>query len=104
MPINTITDWVEQIIPYGSLWAIGWIAMYLNQVRKGKPFRIGTFIINVLVAGWIGIVVKDFIPESAWDLTYSIVSMTWFMAFPILDYMEDKWMSILIKRILWKKQ
>ena len=102
--MENIKDWLSQMLPYGSLWAIWGIAMYLNQVRKWRPFRIWTFLINVFVAWWLWIIVKDFIPASAGDLQYSIVSMTWFLAFPILDYLEEKWANLLINKILWRNQ
>jgi len=103
MPTNH-KDLIDTIWIYGGLWWLWWIAMYLNQVRKWKPFKTWMFAINIFVAAWLWIVVKDFIPASMWDIQYSIVSLTWFLAFPILDYMEDKWIILFINKYLWKQK
>lgn len=102
------TTWQKEIIDTITVyWTIGWFwwaIMYLNQVRKWKPFRIGMFLINVLVASWIWILVKDLIPSNLWDIKYSVVSVAGFLSFPILDYLEENWVSLIIKRILWEKK
>lgn len=104
-PVAWVKEWIDHtVLPYASLWALWGIAMYLNQIRKWKPFKIWAFCINIFVAGWIWVVMKDFIPESLWGLQYSLVSIAWFLAFPILDFLEEKWLTLFIDRILWKKQ
>ena len=104
MPTNWTEKLLDSIALYWTLWGIWWIAMYLNQVRKWKPFKIWMFCINVFVAWWIWIVIKDFIPESMWDMQYSLVSMSGFLAFPILDYLEEKWLTLFLNRIIWVKK
>ncbi len=95
---------IESVAIYWTLWGIGWIAMYLNQVRKWKPFKITVFFINVFIAWWIWLIIKDFIPASMWDVQYSIVSLSWFLAFPILDYLEEKWVPYFLKKLWWVKE
>lgn len=102
MPTNWIKEFLEASATYWTLWAIWGIAMYLNQVRKWKPFKIGSFLINIFVAWWLWLIAKDFIPDWMWDLEYSIVSMVWFLAFPILDYLENKWIVLFINKVLWQ--
>jgi hypothetical protein len=101
MPHATAKEYLDSIMLYWTLWWIGGIAMYLNKVRKGKPFKVSMFLINVFVAWWLWVIIKDFIPENMWDFEYSIVSMTWFLAFPILDWVEEKWLIYFIKKTLW---
>ena len=105
MPHTTwIKEFVEHALPYGVLWWVGGVAMYLNQVRKGKQFKLWMFCINVLVAGWLWIVAKDFIPATMGDFQYSLVSLVWFLAFPILDWIEDKGLTLLINKLTWAKK
>jgi len=103
MPVSA-KEWLESIAWTWALWALWGIAMYLNQIRKWKPFKIGGFIINILVAWWLWVVAKDFIPVWAGEYNYSIVSMVWFLAFPILDFLEDKGVSLILNKALWSKK
>jgi len=101
---NNHKDIIDTVAVYGTLWWVWWIAMYLNQVRKWKPFKIWMFLINVFIASWLWILAKDFVPASLWDLQYSIVSLVWFLAFPILDFVEKDWLKILINKLIWKQK
>jgi len=103
MPTNH-KDIIDTVSVYWTLWWVWWIAMYLNQVRKWKPFKIGMFLINIFIASWLWILSKDFIPVSLWDLQYSIVSLVWFLAFPILDFIEKDWLKLLLNKYIWKQK
>ena len=111
MPISNFKEWIEHSWPYASLWAIWWVVMYLNQIRKWTPFKVSMFLISIIVAWWIWMVVHDFVPESLWDYKFWIISMIWSVAFPIFDWITTTWLWILLKaitlflnRIVWRKQ
>lgn len=44
---------------------MGGIAHYFYQIQKGEQFRVGTFCINVLLAGWLGYVISGFVPNDS---------------------------------------
>lgn len=44
---------------------MGGIAHYFYEVQKGGKFNIGMFLINVLLAGWLGSVVSGFVPNDS---------------------------------------
>ena len=102
MPDKTIAETVNQIISYGWLWVLGWVALYLNQVRKWTPFKIWMFAINIFLAGWIGWIAGQMIPNTL-EIKNSLVSISGFLAYPLLDLLEQKWVTILINKFLWKQ-
>lgn len=67
---------------------IGGIAHVLYRVSKGDDFSIPRLIMNMLLAGWIGYVVGEFVPHS--DLYNAYVSIAGFCAYPILNLIEIK--------------
>jgi len=103
MPTN-IKDWVDQTAPFAWLWAMWWVVMYLNEVRKWKPFKIWSFILNIVIAWIIWFFAKDFIPSNMWDIKYSLVGIVWFLSFPILDWLEKDWLTLLINKFIWKQK
>lgn len=98
---NKLIEEFSKAAAIGWYGMIGGVALYLNQVRKWKAFKPAMFFINVLLAWWIGWLVDGIIPT---DITYrlQLISISWFLAYPILDVIEDKWFNYLIKRIVWK--
>lgn len=94
----------EELYKAIAIWwygMIGGVALYLNQVRKWKAFKPTMFFINVLLAWWIGWLVDGMIADDI-TIRLQLISISWFLAYPILDFIEDKWLNYLIKRILWK--
>ena len=99
---SKILEELNKILSYGGLWAIWGVAVYLNQIRKWTTFKWSMFIINVILAGWIGWLASEFISDDI-AIKNSLISISWFLAYPILDLLEEKWINILIQKYLWKK-
>jgi hypothetical protein len=68
---------------------LGGLALYLNQVRKGKAFNILSFIINLLLAGFIGWLADGWLPETL-EAREQLIAISGFLSYPILDILEDK--------------
>ena len=106
MPHNSkelLTEFFDKILPYSSLWALWGIALQLNELRKWTKFRFWMWLSNVMLSAWIWYIAWNFIPESVWDIKFSLISISWFLAYPILDLIEKKWLSLLIKKLSWEK-
>ena len=103
MPLNIAKEVLEKMIPYGWLWALWGIAMQLNSMRKWIPFKIWKFVINIVLAVWIWYIVWSIIPESVWDMKFSLISVSGFLSHFFLDFIEKNWFKLLIKRFLWDK-
>jgi len=101
MPNSWHKEIIESITIYGALWGFGGFVMYLNKVRKWTKFKVSMFLINIILAGWLWIIAQAFIIVSNPDIQYALVSIIWFLAFPILDFLEDNWLKLLINRFLW---
>lgn len=101
MSDKTIAETVSQIVSYWGLGSLGWLAVYLNQVRKGTKFSIIMLCINIFLAGWIGWLSWELLPDN--DYKNSLVSISWFLAYPLLDLLEQRGVSLFIEKILWKK-
>jgi len=101
MPDKTIAEQVTQIISYGGLWVLWGVAVYLNQVRKWAEFKYSMLAINIFLAGWIGWIAWETISDSL-SFKNSLVSISGFLAYPILDILEQKWVNLLIEKYLWK--
>ena len=89
-------------IPLWLGW-LGWVAMMANAMRKGKRFKWYTMLFNIFLAAWIGWVFSTMIPENMGDIKYSLISISWFLSYPILDIMEEKGLDLFINKYLWKK-
>lgn len=102
MPNNINKESIEllkTIAIYWSLWWIWWIAHYLDQVRKWEKFKTWLFCINVFLSLWIWIVIQPLIPDALSEaMRFSLTSASWFLSYPILTFLESKWLQI----ILWK--
>lgn len=101
MPIENAREVLEKWLQYWAIWAIWAIAMQLNQVRKGERFKFWMLIANIGLAMWIGYIAWSLIPDSVWELKYSIISICWFLSYPMLDFIEKKGLHLILKRILW---
>lgn len=104
MPTTWQKEMIDSVVLYWTLWWVWWVAMYLNQVRKWTPFKLWMFCINIFVSWLIWFWVWVSMPQYVWDIQYSIISISWFLAFPILDYIEENWLNIFIKKFLWEKK
>ena len=102
MPHKSIIDDIVGWLYYGWLWIIWWIAVYLNQIRKWASFKYSMLAINIFLAWWIWWLSWASIPETV-SFKNSLVSISWFLAYPILDILEERWVNLLIEKYLWKK-
>ena len=100
---NKILEEIQKIASYVGLWALWWIAVYLNQLRKWTIFKWSMFFINVVLAGWIGWLASQFIPDTL-AIKNSLISISGFLAYPILDLLEEKWINLLIEKYLWRNK
>ncbi len=101
MPIDNVKEILEKWLPYSGVGAIGAIAMQLNQVRKWEKFKFWMFVANIGLAMWIGYIAWSLIPDSVWEVKYSIISICWFLSYPMLDFIEKRGLHLILKRILW---
>lgn len=60
------------------------------------------FAINILLAGWIGWLASELISDEL-AIKNSLISISWFLTYPILDLLEEKGINLL-QKYLWKKQ
>lgn len=84
---------------YGAFWGL---ALYLNQVRKGKRFNLTMFIINMILAGFIGWLADGWLPEDL-NARTQLIAISGFLSYPILDLLEDKGFDYFLNKFLWKK-
>jgi len=100
MPDKTLAETVNQIISYWGLGSLGGLAVYLNQVRKWTKFSFIMLWINIFLAWWIWWMAWEMLPAN--DFKNSLVSISGFLAYPLLDLLEKEWIKLFINRILWK--
>ena len=72
------------------------MANYLYKIKNGEPFRVSMFIINILLAGWLGYVATGFIPEDS-KMFGPMLSIIGFCTFPFLKLIEQKVPEIWLK-------
>lgn len=99
----TRADIINVLLCYW-FWAIGWIVMYLNQVRRGETFKVYVFIINAIIAWWVWFITYTITPEYLINFQIPIVSISWFLAHPILRVTEDKLLDLVIKKVIWSQK
>lgn len=99
--IQALFEMINATVTAVLISGAGGIAHYLYEVKKGNEFRIWVFLINVLLAGWLGYVVMGFVPNDS-KLFWPILSITGFCTWPVLRMFEQKWPEIL-ERIFTKK-
>lgn len=107
MPLNTLKEF--SVFLAATPWFLGviwWAVMMAQAARKGKKFKILGIILNLFVAWWVWIMVSYILPEDAGNFGNFCVSISWFLAYPLLDFLEDRWLDLLVKyfkRIAWTK-
>jgi len=84
---------------YGAFWGL---ALYLNQVRKWKSFNLTMFIINMFLAGFIWWLADGWLPDTL-NARTQLIAISGFLAYPILDLLEEKGISYFINKFLWRK-
>ena len=112
MPTENIKETAEKALLIKSalcalFWATGWIVMYLNQIKNGEKFKTPIFIINVITAAWVGLMVSIILPEYLIEYKIPIVSMSWFLAHPLLRIIEERALSLIIliiNKVLWTEK
>lgn len=100
---NKILEELQKVLSYWWLGALGGVAVYLNQLRKWTGFKWSMFFINVILAGWIWWIASQFIPDTL-AIKNSIISISGFLAYPILDLLEEKWINLIIEKYLWRNK
>ena len=100
MPDKYIKEFVDNVLPYWWLWAFWWAALYLHKVRGWMPFKIIQFMINIFLSAWIWVTVYFLLPETLGVEKISIVTVSWFLSYPILFLLEEEWLNLILKK-LW---
>ena len=89
---------------YILFWSTWWIVMYLNQIRRWEKMKIWLFIINTILAWYVWWMVSFVIPIYLIDYNIPIISISWFLAHPILKMVEDNVLDLVFKKLLWEKR
>jgi len=74
-------------------WWLSWfggMCFYLYQVHKWEQFKIVWFIINIILAFFVGFVIWEFIPLALEEFRSWIISVSWFITYPLLWIIENK--------------
>jgi fluoride ion exporter CrcB/FEX len=91
--LQEFSEWAK----LGLLASFGGMASYVYiMVRKNKKFHWFTFLANLLIAFFVGKALGGFIPADASNAT-GWVMLLGFLAHPILDRVEDKFLARLDK-------
>lgn len=101
MILQNFIDRVGELVAAGMLASMGGAASTLYaHVKEDKPLSFVSFIINVLLAGFVGQVVGSFIPL---DFTYrdGILLSAGFCTFPILGLLQT-YTTKFVEKILGK--
>jgi len=102
-PHWTSKEALEAVVIYTSLGWIWGLVHYLDQVRKGERFKFWLLAINIIISAWIWWVMWPLLPHDLTDTTkFSIISVSWFLSYIILKFIEDRWLQLLLKK-LWIK-
>ena len=83
------------ILSTGAIGAFGGASFYLYKVSRGQDFKFSLFVINMLLAFFIGYVVGKFLSPS--DYRDGIIAISGFSSFPILDFLEKRWLYIVVQ-------
>jgi len=106
MPEKITKELIENTAPYVGFSSFGGIAIYLHQMRKWKKFSFVWFIINTLMAWWLWwlVYISWVIKWFDIGMQVTLISITWYLAYPILDLVEERWLDFIIKKLLWQKK
>ena len=88
-----------------SSWVLagfGGVAYYLWKVKDGKEFKFWSFILNVTLAFYVGYLSGKFLSlDISTNYRDGLISISGFLAFPILQLVEDYGVVALQKFINW---
>lgn len=102
--MNGIIDEItNKIIPYSGLWALWGIILQLYDIKRWTPFKIGLLLANIWIAMYVWYLSGVWIPDTTWDVKYSLISLCWFFSYKILHLIEEKWFNILFDKYFWVK-
>lgn len=83
----------------GAISVFGGGAAYLYKVYKGDEFKAAAFVINLILAFFVGYISGKFMPDIIdGNMRDGILGVSGFLAFPILKILEDKGVSIFLKK------
>lgn len=107
MPFGTFKEFTDFIVQSPWLaWAIWGGVTMAQAARKWKKFKFVWICLNLFVAWWVWVMVSWLLPEDSGNFWYFCISASWFLAYPLLDFLEDKWLDLFIKylkRVAWIK-
>lgn len=73
---------------------------YFYKVYKGEDFVLWRFLMNLVFAFFVGYVAGKFIPaDVSSGFRDGLTAISGFLAFPILDIIEQKGVSVLLKKL-----
>lgn len=72
--------------------------LYESSRKPDQPFKWFMFIINVVVAFYVGQVAWEFIPAET-PSRGGLLMLAGFLAYPILDFIEHKGLRMLVQKI-----
>lgn len=100
MPVEKI---LESIVPIVYS-AVGGMAHFLYQVSKDPDkWSLVAFGINIILAGFVGYTISGFLPadiQNNSQLFGSLMAISGFTTFPLLEFIEKEGWKIVIKRML----
>lgn len=99
----TIRTLVEEVSHSSGVLAIfGGVAYYLWKVKDGKEFRFWAFTLNIILAFYVGYLSGKFLPlDIQPNYRDGLISISGFLAFPILQLVEDYGIVALQRTINW---
>lgn len=101
---TTSKEALEAVAIYSSLWGVWGLVHYLDEVRKGEKFKLGLFVINIIISAWIWVIVWPLLPEALTESTkYSVISMSGFLSYIILTFIEKRWLQLILNKLWIKK-
>jgi len=101
MPDKTIKEIIEVASMYWAFASFWWLALYLNMVRKWAKFNFFMLVINLVISAWIWVTMYYLLPESIGEIKIWLVSISGFLSYPILNFLEENALDLFIKRFLW---
>lgn len=103
MPDKSIKEIIEAASIYGGFASFWWLAFYLHMIRKGAKFNFFMMCVNIIISAWIWITMYYILPSDLWDMRIGLVSISWFLTYPIANFLEDKGLDLFINIFLWKQ-
>lgn len=103
MPNDIIKELTDKVIPYSGLWALWGVVLQLYDMRKGVPFKFWILVANIWLAMYVWYLSWVWIPDSVWDVKFSLISLSWFFSYKILHLIEERWLDYLFNKfVVWK--